>query len=212
VRSKSARRRSARRRRANERSGGSPIAPVACIERQRNPETAFKLARSSRISLRSSGLQTATPWLLRGTWYRKSVQRSEFNTQCKLLLLGHAFDTLRGIAVEFRTHYLNYQSRRGIERLGAKPDGVLRSHQIANNGTLRSETIPVETIFFDAGVSNPAAASFAGELRQRWAEFNHAGAREWPGPIRDVTMRDAATLFKTRQARHRTSMPNAFMP
>jgi RimJ/RimL family protein N-acetyltransferase len=72
-----------------------------------------------------------------GTWYRKSVQRSEVNTQCKLLLLGHAFDTLRSIAVEFRTHYFNYQSRRGIERLGAKLDGVLRSHQITNNGTLR---------------------------------------------------------------------------
>jgi RimJ/RimL family protein N-acetyltransferase len=76
-----------------------------------------------------------------GTWYRKSVQRSEVNTECKLLLLGHAFDTLRSIAVEFRTHYFNYQSRRGIERLGAKLDGVLRSHQIANNGTLRDTCV-----------------------------------------------------------------------
>ena len=57
------------------------------------------------------------------------------------LLLGHAFDTLRSIAVEFRTHYFNYQSRRGIERLGAKLDGVLRSHQIANNGTLRDTCV-----------------------------------------------------------------------
>jgi RimJ/RimL family protein N-acetyltransferase len=76
-----------------------------------------------------------------GTWYRKSVQRSQLNTQCKLLLLGHAFDTLRSIAVEFRTHYFNHQSRRGIERLGAKLDGVLRSHQIANNGTLRDTSV-----------------------------------------------------------------------
>jgi N-acetyltransferase len=76
-----------------------------------------------------------------GTWYRKSVQRSQLNTQCKLLLLGHAFDTLRSIAVEFRTHYFNYQSRRGIERLGAKLDGVLRNHQIANNGTLRDTCV-----------------------------------------------------------------------
>ena len=76
-----------------------------------------------------------------GTWYRKSVQRSEVNTEYKLLLLGHAFDTLRSIAVEFRTHYFNYQSRRGIERLGAKLDGVLRSHQIANNGTLRDTCV-----------------------------------------------------------------------
>jgi RimJ/RimL family protein N-acetyltransferase len=76
-----------------------------------------------------------------GTWYRKSVQRSQVNTECKLLLLGHAFDALRCIAVEFRTHYFNYQSRRGIERLGAKLDGVLRSHQIAGNGTLRDTCV-----------------------------------------------------------------------
>jgi len=76
-----------------------------------------------------------------GTWYRKSVQRSQLNTECKLMLLGHAFDTLRSIAVEFRTHYFNNQSRRGIERLGAKLDGILRSHQIANNGTLRDTCV-----------------------------------------------------------------------
>ncbi len=76
-----------------------------------------------------------------GTWYRKNVQRSQVNTECKLLLLGHAFDALRCIAVEFRTHYFNYQSRRGIERLGAKLDGILRSHQIATNGTLRDTCV-----------------------------------------------------------------------
>jgi N-acetyltransferase len=76
-----------------------------------------------------------------GTWYRKSIQRSQVNTECKLLLLGHAFDALHCIAVEFRTHYLNDQSRRGIERLGAKLDGVLRSHQIASNGTLRDTCV-----------------------------------------------------------------------
>jgi N-acetyltransferase len=71
------------------------------------------------------------------TWYRKSVQRTALNTQCKLMLLAHAFETLDCIAVEFRTHAFNHQSRRAIERLGAKLDGVLRSHQIAANGTLR---------------------------------------------------------------------------
>jgi RimJ/RimL family protein N-acetyltransferase len=76
-----------------------------------------------------------------GTWYRKSVQRSEVNTQCKLLLLEHAFDTQRCIAVEFRTHFFNQQSRRGIERLGAKLDGILRSHQVAENGTLRDTCV-----------------------------------------------------------------------
>ena len=71
------------------------------------------------------------------TWYRRSVQRTALNTQCKLLLLTHAFEALNCIAVEFRTHAFNLDSRRGIERLGAKLDGILRSHQIASNGTLR---------------------------------------------------------------------------
>jgi N-acetyltransferase len=75
------------------------------------------------------------------TWYAKRVQRSAVNTQCKLLLLAHAFETLDCIAVEFRTHFFNHQSRRGIERLGAKLDGVLRSHQIAANGTLRDTVV-----------------------------------------------------------------------
>jgi len=76
-----------------------------------------------------------------GTWYRKSVQRSNLNTQSKLLLLTHAFETLDCIAVEFRTHFFNHQSRRAIERLGAKFDGILRSHQIAANGTLRDTCV-----------------------------------------------------------------------
>lgn len=71
------------------------------------------------------------------TWYRKSVQRSPLNTECKLLLLTHAFETLDCIAVEFRTHFLNHQSRAAIERLGAKLDGILRSHMIMANGTVR---------------------------------------------------------------------------
>jgi RimJ/RimL family protein N-acetyltransferase len=64
------------------------------------------------------------------TWYRKSVQRTAINTECKLMLLRYAFTKLDCIAVEFRTHFFNHQSRRGIERLGAKLDGILRSHQI----------------------------------------------------------------------------------
>jgi N-acetyltransferase len=75
------------------------------------------------------------------TWYAKRVQRSALNTQCKLLLLAHAFEKLDCIAVEFRTHFFNQQSRRGIERLGAKQDGILRSHQIAPNGTLRDTVV-----------------------------------------------------------------------
>jgi RimJ/RimL family protein N-acetyltransferase len=64
------------------------------------------------------------------TWYRQSVQRGPLNTEAKRLLLSHAFESLNCIAVEFRTHFFNHQSRRAIERLGAKLDGILRSHQI----------------------------------------------------------------------------------
>lgn len=75
------------------------------------------------------------------TWYARRVQRSALNTQCKLLLLTHAFEKLDCIAVEFRTHFFNHQSRRAIERLGAKLDGILRSHQIGHNGTLRDTAV-----------------------------------------------------------------------
>ena len=75
------------------------------------------------------------------TWTAASTQRGPFNTECKLLLLGHAFETLGCIAVEFRTHFFNQQSRRAIERLGAKLDGILRNHQRASNGTLRDTAV-----------------------------------------------------------------------
>ena len=75
------------------------------------------------------------------TWYAKRVQRSALNTQCKLLALQHAFEKLDCIAVEFRTHFFNHQSRRAIERLGAKQDGILRNHQVAPNGTLRDTVV-----------------------------------------------------------------------
>lgn len=75
------------------------------------------------------------------TWYAKRVQRGALNTQCKLLLLGHAFEALACIAVEFRTHFFNQASRRAIERLGAKCDGILRNHQVAPNGTLRDTVV-----------------------------------------------------------------------
>ncbi len=75
------------------------------------------------------------------TWYARSVQRTALNTEAKLLLLGHAFDTLGCIAVEFRTHFMNQQSRRAIERLGAKLDGILRSHIVSPNGTLRDTCV-----------------------------------------------------------------------
>lgn len=75
------------------------------------------------------------------TWYRKSAQRSPINTECKLMLLRHAFEELSCIAVEFRTHFMNHASRRAIERLGAKLDGVLRNHMVMANGTLRDTAV-----------------------------------------------------------------------
>jgi N-acetyltransferase len=75
------------------------------------------------------------------TWYRTSLQRTSVNTECKLLLLAHAFEMMNCIAVEFRTHVLNSQSRRGIERLGAKLDGILRSHMVMPNGSLRDTVV-----------------------------------------------------------------------
>jgi RimJ/RimL family protein N-acetyltransferase len=75
------------------------------------------------------------------TWYAKRVQRTALNTECKLMLLTHAFETLGCIAVEFRTHFFNRASRRGIERLGAKMDGILRNHQIGYNGSLRDTVV-----------------------------------------------------------------------
>lgn len=75
------------------------------------------------------------------TWYAKRVQRTPLNTECKLMLLQHAFETLECIAVEFRTHFMNQQSRRAIERLGARLDGVLRHHLRMPDGTLRDTCV-----------------------------------------------------------------------
>ena len=75
------------------------------------------------------------------TWYARRAQRTGINTEAKLLLLGHAFETLDCIAVEFRTHWMNHQSRAAIARLGAKQDGVLRNHQRMADGTLRDTVV-----------------------------------------------------------------------
>lgn len=75
------------------------------------------------------------------TWYRKSVQRSALNTRCKLMLLQYAFEPLDCIAVEFRTHFFNHQSREAIAKLGAKQDGILRNHQLGVNGTMRDTVV-----------------------------------------------------------------------
>ena len=103
------------------------------------------------------------------TWYRQSVQRTPLNTEAKRLLLAHAFEQLNCIAVEFRTHFFNQPSRRAIERLGAKLDGVLRSHQINTHplaaGALRDTCVysiiasewPNVRAHLDHQLSRPAA-------------------------------------------------------
>ncbi len=71
------------------------------------------------------------------TWYAASRQRSGVNTTCKLLLLEHAFDTLKCKVVGLRTDNFNFRSQRAIEGLGAKKDGVIRHHGLRRDGTVR---------------------------------------------------------------------------
>ncbi|QRY45971.1 GNAT family N-acetyltransferase [Mycolicibacterium boenickei] len=75
------------------------------------------------------------------TWYTAAARRTGINAETKLLMLGHAFDELNCVAVEFRTHFFNFASRAAIERLGAKLDGVLRSHQLAPDGSRRDTVV-----------------------------------------------------------------------
>ena len=75
------------------------------------------------------------------TWYAQRAQRTAINTECKLLLLTHAFEKLGCIAVEFRTHWFNQASRAAIARLGAKQDGVLRNHQLLPDGSKRDTVV-----------------------------------------------------------------------
>jgi len=75
------------------------------------------------------------------TWYVDRARRTGVNSEAKLLLLTHAFETLGCVAVEFRTHFFNRESRAAIERLGAKQDGVLRSHQLLPDGSRRDTVV-----------------------------------------------------------------------
>jgi N-acetyltransferase len=75
------------------------------------------------------------------TWYAQRCQRTAINTECKLLLLSHAFEQLSCIAVEFRTNSFNFRSREAIARLGARQDGILRNHQLLPDGTRRDTVV-----------------------------------------------------------------------
>jgi RimJ/RimL family protein N-acetyltransferase len=75
------------------------------------------------------------------TWYSASYHRTGVNTECKYLLLKHAFEELKCIAVEFRTNWFNLKSRAAIERLGARQDGILRNHRINPDGSIRDTVV-----------------------------------------------------------------------
>ena len=75
------------------------------------------------------------------TWYADRVQRSALNTECKRLMLSHAFEVFDCIAVEFRTDWFNRRSQAAIERLGAKRDGVLRNQMILPDGRIRDAVV-----------------------------------------------------------------------
>ncbi len=80
-------------------------------------------------------------WRSDTTWYTAAARSTGINAETKLLMLGHAFDELNCVAVEFRTHFFNFASRGAIERLGAKLDGVLRSHQLGPDGSRRDTVV-----------------------------------------------------------------------
>jgi RimJ/RimL family protein N-acetyltransferase len=75
------------------------------------------------------------------TWYAKTAQGTAINTEAKYLLMQYWFEVQKANAVEFRTHFSNQASRRAIERLGAKQDGILRSHQILKDGSIRDTVV-----------------------------------------------------------------------
>lgn len=129
----------------------SPDGVRAYIEQllaQREQEKAFAFAvrdnTSGKIvgSTRYLNIDAANRRLeIGGTWYAQSAQRTGINTECKLMLLAHAFEALGCIAVEFRTDWFNKRSQSAIERLGARRDGVLRNHMIMPDGRIRDSVV-----------------------------------------------------------------------
>lgn len=112
-------------RRQDLRQAGSML-PFAVISLMAGPHHGKAVGMTTYMNIDAANRRLE----IGSTWYQKAVQRTALNTDAKRLLLTHAFEELDCIAVEFRTHVLNHQSRRGIERLGAKLDGILRCHQL----------------------------------------------------------------------------------
>ena len=129
----------------------APERMAAEIERRLGLQAAGSMLPFTVIDRRSGRIVGMTTYMnidasvprveIGSTWYARSVHRTSLNTEAKLLLLRHAFEGLGCLAVEFRTHFFNHQSRRAIERLGAKLDGILRSHQLAADGTARDTCV-----------------------------------------------------------------------
>ncbi|WP_287907289.1 GNAT family protein [Acinetobacter sp.] len=115
-------------RRLNLQTQGKML-PYTVVEKQ----TAKVLGMTSFMNVEATHRRVE----IGSTWYRHSAQRTYINTACKQLLLSYAFEQLDCIAVEFRTSSFNFKSRAAIERLGAKLDGILRSHQIVRDDILR---------------------------------------------------------------------------
>src|SRR5690606_41330125 len=113
--------------------GGGVCLPFAVIDKQ--TDTWVGCTRYMDVE---AGQKRLEIW---STWYAKRVQRTGLNTECKYLLLQHAFETLGCIAVEFRTHFHNRPSREAILRLGAKQDGILRNHRVDERGNLRDTVV-----------------------------------------------------------------------
>ncbi len=107
------------------------------------------------------------------TWYRKSLQRSQVNTTCKLMLMQHAFETLHCPVVGWRTDIFNFASQRAIEKLGAKRDGVIRYHAIRRDGTVR------DTVIYSMLASEWPAAKEKLEARLKAGGFASQG---YPAP------------------------------
>jgi RimJ/RimL family protein N-acetyltransferase len=115
---------------------------AAALEMQAKGQALAFVVRNARGSIvgctRYYDIDPLVPRVQIGyTWYAPSVQRTGLNTEAKLLLLGHAFETMGCICVGFETSWFNHASRAAIARLGAKQDGVLRSHRRHADGSVR---------------------------------------------------------------------------
>lgn len=143
------------------------MVPYTIIQKHNSGERVIGM--TSFMNIESSGTHNRVE--IGSTWYAQSTQRSGINTIVKRMMLAHAFDVWHCIAVEFRTHRLNTQSRAAIERLGAQLDGILRAHSIMPNGTLRDTALysivaaewPTIKVHLDFKISESAKRSNSNE-------------------------------------------------